>query len=217
MRVDSAKLEKARKLRLEGKSVREAAELAGISPTTLRKHERGWIDGKGEIHGGWAGDKAKADLARLASAAKASKTAAALLERNERVKLHAEMASLLIDKVREFIPVLKLKNAREAKQLMSEARELSKVIAQDQAGPGKELPPGVKQVVTLEDMKAHYARTRDITPSYIEPPEDPDAVPGLPGPSSVRAVPDAPSEAGGGRAAGRPASAGEAEEEEDYE
>jgi len=177
MKIDSAKLEKARKLRLEGKSVREAAKLAGISPTTLRKHERGWIDGKGEIHGGWAGDRAKADLARVASAAKASKTAAALLERGERVKLHAEMASMLIDKVREFVPVLKLKNAREAKQLMAEARELSKVIAQEQGSPGEELPPGVKRVVTLEDMQAHYERTRDITPSYIEPAADPDALP----------------------------------------
>jgi hypothetical protein len=217
MEVDSAKLGKARQLRMEGRSIREAAKSAGISPTTLRKYERGWIDADGEVHGAWSADVGKAELARVAAAADASKTAAALLDRNERIRLHAEMASLMIDKVREYVPALKLKNAREAKQLMSEARELSKIIAQDQAGPGKELPPGVKQVVTLEDMKAHYARTRDITPSYIEPPEDPDAVPGLPGPSSVRAVPDAPSEAGGGRAAGRPASAGEAEEEEDYE
>ena len=177
MKIDDAKLEKARKLRLEGKSVREAAKLAGISPTTLRKHERGWIDGKGEIHGGWAGDRAKADLARVASAAKASKTAAALLDRSERIKLHAEMASILIDKVREFIPVLKLKNAQEAKQLMGEARELSKLIAQDQASAGEELPPGVKREVTLEDIQAHYERVRDITPSYIEPAEDPDALP----------------------------------------
>ena len=207
MRVSKEKLEKARKLRLEGKSMRETAKLVGISPTTLRKYERGWIDGKGEIHGGWASDKAKADLARVASAAKASKTAAALLEKNERVKLHAEMASLLIEKVREFVPVLKLKNAREAKQLVSEVRELSKAIAQDQASVGEELPPGVKQVVTLEDMKAHYERTRDITPSYIEPPEDPDA------------VPEAPPEAGDGRAVGKRASAEEEEEgdEEDYE
>ena len=177
MRVSKEKLEKARKLRLEGKSVREAAKLAGISPMTLRKHEQGWIDGKGNIHGGWAGDKAKADLARVASAAKASKTAAALLDKSERIKLHAEMASMLIDKVREFIPVLKLKNAREAKQLMSEARELAKVIDQGQANAGEELPPGVKREVTLEDIRAHYERVRDITPSYIEPPADPDALP----------------------------------------
>ena len=72
----------------------------------------------------------------------------------ERVKLHAEMASLLIEKVREFVPVLKLKNAREAKQLVGEVRELSKAIAQDQASAGEELPPGVKRVVTLEDMQA---------------------------------------------------------------
>jgi transposase len=156
MRVSKEKLEKARKLRLEGKSMREAAKLVGISRMTLRKYERGWIDGKGEIHGGWVSDK--------------------------------------------------LKNAREAKQLVSEVRELSKAIAQDQASAGEELPPGVKQVVTLEDMKAHYERTRDITPSYIEPPEDPDA------------VPEAPPEAGDGRAVGKRASVDEEiEPEEDDE
>ena len=180
MRVSEEKLEKACKLRLEGKSVRDAAALAGISPTTLRKHERGWIDGRGEIHGGWAGDRARANLVRAASAVKASKTAAALLDRTERIRLQAELASLLIDKVREFVPVLKLRNAREAKYLAGEAREIVKAIAQGQGGAGDELPPGVKQVVTLEDVKAHYERTRDITPSYIEPAKDPNAVPDAP-------------------------------------
>ena len=41
MRVSKEKLDRARKLRLEGKSMRETAKLVGISPTTLRKYERG--------------------------------------------------------------------------------------------------------------------------------------------------------------------------------
>jgi hypothetical protein len=177
MEADDAKLKRARQLRLEGKSLREAAKLAGISPTTVRKHERGWIDGNGEIHGGWAGDVGRSDLARVASAAEASKTAAALLDRSERIRLHAEMASMLIDKVREFVPVLKLKNAREAKHLMAEARELAKLIAQDEGRTDEGAAPGVRREVTLEDVQAHYERTRDITPSYIEPAADPDALP----------------------------------------
>ena len=177
MEVDSAKLEKARQLRMEGKSIREAAKSAGISPTTLRKYERGWIDADGEVHGAWSADVGKAELARVAAAADASKTAAALLDRNERIRLHAEMASLMIDKVREYVPALKLKNAREAKQLMAEARELAKVIAHEQSGGDEDASQGVKHGVTLEEMQAHYERTRDITPSYIEPAADPDARP----------------------------------------
>ena len=43
-------------------------------------------------------------------------------------------------------------------------------------GEGLEVRLGTG-TVTLEEIQAHYERTRDITPSYIEPATDPEAVP----------------------------------------
>jgi cobalamin biosynthesis protein CobT len=177
MRVPKEKVEKARELRFAGKTVAETAKLTGLSRNTVAKLEKGWVDSKGVLHGGWANELT---VERLRDTAKRLRSAEAVLDRNECARIAAGLAQELLGKIVEFLPRMQLKSSRDAKFIASEVRELLKLLELYRTSPGSETPEGVKQVVTLEDIKAHYERTRDITPSYIEPAADPEAIPGAP-------------------------------------
>ena len=202
MRVPKEKVEKAREFRFTGKTIAETAKLTGLSRNTVAKLEKGWVDSRGVLHGGWANELT---VERLRDTAKRLRSAEAVLDRNECARIAAGLAQELLGKIVEFLPRMQLKSSRDAKFIASEVRELLKLLELYRTSPGSETPEGVKQVVTLEDIKAHYERTRDITPSYIEPAADPDA------------MPDAPPEAGDARAAGKRALADRAAEEEEGE
>ena len=174
MRVSKEKAEKARGLRLAGKTVAETARLAGLARNTVAKLEKGWVDSKGVLHGGWANELT---IERLRDTAKRLRSAEAVLDRNECARIAAGLAQEYLGKILEFLPRFELKSGRDTKFLSSEFRELLKLVEFYRTS---EAPPtdGPKQVVTLEDIKAHFERVRDITPSYIEPPEDSEALPG---------------------------------------
>ena len=175
MRVSKEKVEKARELRFAGKTVAETARLTGLSRNTVAKLEKGWVDSKGVLHGGWANGLT---IERLRDTAKRLRSAEAVLDRNECARIAAGLAQEYLGKIVEFLPRFELKSSRDAKFLSSEFRELLKLLefyrTSQEAAPAE----GPKQVVTLEDIQAHYERVRDITPSYIEPAADPGALPG---------------------------------------
>ena len=174
MRVAKEKIEKARELRFAGKTIAETAKLAGLSRNTVGKLEKGWVDARGTLHGGWANDLT---VHRLRATATRLKSVEAVLDRDECARIAAGLAQEFLGKIVEFLPRLQLKTSRDAKFLASEVRELLKLLEQYRAAPGEQAPDGVRQVVTLEEITAHFERTRDITPTYIEPAADPDLLP----------------------------------------
>lgn len=174
MKVPEETIRKARELRFAGKTLTETAKLTGLSRNTVAKLEKGWVDSKGVLHGGWANELT---IERLRDTAKRLRSAEAILDRNECARIAAGLAQEFLGKIVEFLPRLELKSSRDAKFLSSEVRELLKLLEHYRSQPEPSPAEGVKQVVTLEDIQAHYERVRDITPSYIEPPADPDALP----------------------------------------
>jgi len=165
--VPKEKAEKVRELRLAGKTMTETAKLTGLSRNTVRKLEKGWLDTKGVHHPGWASE---VEVSRLKSIAAAVEAGSQLLDRGERMKLRAELASTLVAKVQEFLPALKLKSAREAKLLLSEARELTRLLDRD--GGGEE-QPGVKHDITFNEAMDRFLRSKEVEVDEIEPPERP--------------------------------------------
>ena len=147
----------------------ETAKVTGLSRNTVWKLEMCWTVSRGVQHPGWACEVVVSKLKSIASAVEASTE---LLDRGERMRLRAELASTLVAKVQEFLPALKLKNAREAKLLLSEARELTRLIDRDAEG-GEGAPPGVKQDITFEEAMDRYLRAKETPVQEVEPPERP--------------------------------------------
>ncbi|MHC5058989.1 MAG: hypothetical protein ACYTKD_30410 [Planctomycetota bacterium] len=173
MRIAKDKAEKARELRFAGKTMAETARLTGLSRNTVAKLEKGWVDSKGALHGGWASDLT---AERLRDTAKRLRSAEAVLDRDECARVAAGLAQEFLGKIVEFLPRMQLKTSRDAKFLSSEVRELFKLLEYYRTS-GKAAPAdGPGQALTLDDIRAHYERVRDITPSHIDPPESPETV-----------------------------------------
>lgn len=174
MRIPEEKGKMVRELRFAGKSVTETAKLTHLSRNTVAKLEKGWVDSKGVLHDGWANELT---IERLRDTATRLRSAEAFLDRKECARIAAGLAQEFLGKIVDFLPRLELKSSRDTKFLASEVRELMKLVEHYQSRPESAPAEGPKQEVTLEDIKEHFERTRDITPSHIEPAADPDAVP----------------------------------------
>ena len=186
MKVAKQKSEKARELRFAGKTISETAKLTGLSRNTITKLERGWVDSKGVLHGGWSSDLT---VERLRDTASRVKKAEAFLNREECARVTAGLAQEFLGKIVEFLPNLTLKTSRDAKFLASEVRELLKLMEYYRGAKDTETPAdGLYTTITLEDLQAHYERTRDIVPGQIEPAEEPDELPEEP--DELPAVPE---------------------------
>ena len=171
MRIAKEKAEKARELRFAGKTLAETARLTGLSRNTVAKLEKGWVDSKGALHGGWASDLT---AERLRDTAKRVRSAEAVLDRDECARIAAGLAQEFLGKIVEFLPRMHLKTSRDAKFLSSEVRELFKLLEFYRTGGESAPADGPKQALTLDDIRAHYERVRDIEPSRIDPPESPE-------------------------------------------
>ncbi|MDI6792584.1 MAG: hypothetical protein QME81_06930, partial [bacterium] len=81
-----------------------------------------------------------------------------LMLKKERLKAYDKLARMAIDKLEEQFPEITAKFASDAKALLSEVRELCKLIATEKG----ELPPGrqtliaVKTDVSLSELQERY-------------------------------------------------------------
>lgn len=147
------KREAAFRMRVERKTMREIAQELSTSTKTLSRWENGWVDGKGRKHHGW-----KPELERAWREVSESELKYGLMLKEERIKTYEELAQLAVAKLKEMFPNIRGKSASDAKALMSEIRELLKLIAEEKgeykAGPRTMV--AVKTDINLNDVSERY-------------------------------------------------------------
>lgn len=147
------KREKAFRLRLERKTIAEISREVGVSERTVSRWENGWVDARGRKTPGWKPELEKAwrELAE-------TELQYGLMLKEERLKTYEELARLAVAKIKEMFPHIRAKTASDAKALMSEVRELMRLIAEEK-GEYKPRPHtlvAVKTDITLNEISERY-------------------------------------------------------------
>lgn len=147
------KREKAFRLRLQRKTFAEICREVGVSDKTLSKWERGWIDAKGRKHPGW-----QAELEKSWRELSESELQYGLMLKEERLKTYEGLACLAVAKIKEMFPNIRAKTASDAKALLSEVRELCRLIAEEKGDfkPSSNTLVAVKTDITLNEISERY-------------------------------------------------------------
>ena len=147
------KREKAFRLRLERKTIAEISREVGVSERTVSRWENGWVDAKGRKTTGWKPELEKA-WRKLADA----ELQYGLMLKEERLKTYEELARLAVAKIKEMFPSIRAKTAADAKALMSEVRELMRLIAEEKGDykPRPHTLVAVKTDITLNEISERY-------------------------------------------------------------
>jgi len=150
---DSKNREKAFRLRLENKSFRQIAEETGTCARTVSRWENGWVDKKGRKHPGWKGE-----MDRVFHENASQELQYGLLVKEERIKTYEELARLAVAKVKQIFPQIRGKTALDAKALLSEIRELCRLIAAEKGElhSGPQTVIAVKTDITLNELQDRY-------------------------------------------------------------
>ena len=131
-RVPLAKKKRAFRMRVEGCSMAEISRTVGIHRRTLRLMEIGWTDARGVRHKGWAADveRHREEIAR-------AELECGLELKRVRVRTYERLARRALRAIERGFPNLTLESARDAKAVLSEIRELCKLIRKElgQEGP----------------------------------------------------------------------------------
>lgn len=147
------KREKAFRLRLERKTIAEISREVGVSERTVSRWENGWVDAKGRKTPGW-----KPELEKAWRELSETELQYGLMLKEERLKTYEELARLAVAKIKEMFPHIRAKTAADAKALMSEVRELMRLIAEEK-GEYKPRPHtlvAVKTDITLNEVSERY-------------------------------------------------------------
>jgi len=155
-------------MRVERKSFADIGRALSISPKTLSRWENGWTDRRGHNHAGWLSrleqtwqEIAKTDLNQT------------LMLRDERLKTCEELARMILNRVKGLIPSVKIKTPRDIKALLSEARELLRLIAHER-GDAMKTPHtlvAVKADISLNELQERYAAAQARRAEYAAPQE----------------------------------------------
>ena len=160
------KREQAFQLRLQRKTFKEVAHEVGVASKTVSRWEKGWIDAKGTKHPGWKPEMEKAwrELAE-------TELKCGLMLKEERIKAYEELAQLAIAKVKEMFPSIKAKTAADAKALLSEIRELGRLIAQEKGEfhPSPQTIVAVKTDITLTELQDRYKAAYETQARVVRP------------------------------------------------
>lgn len=147
------KREKAFRLRLERRTIAEISRDVGVSDKTISRWENGWVDARGRKTPGWKPELEKAwrELAE-------SELQYGLMLKEERLKTYEELARLAVAKIKEMFPSIRAKTAADAKALLSEVRELMRLIAEEKGEykPRPHTVVAVKTDVTLNEISERY-------------------------------------------------------------
>ena len=147
------KREKAFRLRLERKTFAEISREVGVSERTVSRWENGCVDAKGRKTAGWKPELEKAwrELAE-------TELQYGLMLKEERLKTYEELARLAVAKIKEMFPSIRARTASDAKALMSEVRELMRLIAEEKGDykPRPHTLVAVKTDITLNEISERY-------------------------------------------------------------
>ena len=160
---------KAFMMRAEGMTFAKIAKEIGVSPKTVSRWENGWKDKNGRKHEGWKERLDEAWQERLDS-----ELHYGLMVRETRLRAHEQIAQMLVARLKEAIPVIRIPNAAAAKAIMSELRELFRIILDERGGAKSSLrtPAGVRADITLEEIQERYAAAMTRDAERVESQED---------------------------------------------
>lgn len=154
------KREKAFRLRLERKSLANIARELHISVGTVSKWENGWLAKNGRRHTGW-----KEDLERLWQEEETLSLQSGLMLKKERLQTYDKLARMVIEKIEIQFPEITAKTAADVKALLSEVRELCRLIAIEKGEypSGNQTVVAVKNDISLSELQERFKNAkRDI-------------------------------------------------------
>lgn len=152
---ESEKWHKALRMRMEGKSISAIARKLKVGRLTVSKWEKGWTDKKGVRHKGW-----KTELERAWKEKEEDELKFGLLLKEERLKTYDKLARLAVKKIQEQFPKIMAKTPADIKALLSEFRELCKLIAIEKGEYSVSGTPvvEVKTDITLAELQERYRK-----------------------------------------------------------
>jgi len=150
---DKTRKQKAFMMRMEKKSIEVIAKELKASVNTISKWENGWVDSKGRRHKGW-----KEELQRLWQEQEDKELECGLMLKNERIKTYDKLARLTVEKIEKNFPEITAKSVSDVKALMSEVRELCRLIAIEKGeySTGNNTMVAVKTDITLTELQRRY-------------------------------------------------------------
>lgn len=174
------KKKKAFRMRLDHKPISEVARECHLARQTVQKFENGWTDRKGVYHPGW-----KDEVERLRQEENKAELECGMRLKEERISTYERLAKRAVELIEKQFPNIQMKNASDAKALMSEVRELGRLISIERGEyqPGGTPVVAIKADITLAELRERYEDARDVKVIEAEPPEeanyvDPDSVQG---------------------------------------
>ena len=83
---------------------------------------------------------------------------AGLALKRERLKAYDELAQLAIEKIKTSFPNITAKTPSDIKALLSEVRELGRLIAMERGeiGPSQQTVVAIKNDITIEELSQRY-------------------------------------------------------------
>jgi hypothetical protein len=167
-KVPEWKKQKAFLMRLARKPMSAVARECHMSTTTVHLLEKGWTDKAGVFHAGW-----KDDLEKRWMAENQGEHEQGLALKKRRIEAYESLALQAIELVEKQFPNIKIKNASDAKALLSEIRELCRLISIERGEyhPGTGSVIAVKADITMKELKDRYEAARQIEVEEIPPPE----------------------------------------------
>jgi len=181
-KVPEWKRQKAFLMRLARKPMSAVARECHMSATTVHLLEKGWTDKAGVFHPGWQDDLEKRWLAE-----NEGEHEQGLALKKRRIDAYERLAMQAIELVEKQFPNITMKSASDAKALLSEIRELCRLISIERGEyrPGTGPVIAVKADITMKELESRYEAARQIEVEEIPPPENSDkdgADPALEGP-----------------------------------
>lgn len=149
------KKERAFRMRVERYSMAAVAKKLKISKETVSRWENGYIDSKGRRYRGW-----KEKLEQVRTEQEEEELNCGLMLKKERLKTYDKLARMAIEKIEKQFPGIKAKTPADAKALMSEVRELCRLISKEKgefpSSGGNQTLIAVKNDITLSELQERY-------------------------------------------------------------
>ena len=151
------KKEQALMMRVGGTSYAKIAKALKVSEGTLVKWEHGWFDAKGIKHAGW-----REELIRLQRQREAEELERGLMAKQTRIKGYEKYARKIAERIDKMLPELKGKRSSDFKALMSEYRELCRMIGVEKGEVpcGHQTSVAVKTDITLSELRERYINAK---------------------------------------------------------
>jgi len=167
--VPAWKKKKAFRMRLENKPIVEVVRECHIARRTLQKLENGWTDARGVYRPGW-----KDDIDRLRREDELAELESGFALKEERIKAYERLAKQAVELIEKQFPNIKMKNASDAKALMSEVRELGRLIAIERGEyqTGNVSVTAIKADITMADRRQRYENAQEVKVIEAEPPKE---------------------------------------------